>query len=137
MFCPKCRCEYPDWIKKCPNHDVTLIYSSLPDYWAGYSNISYDELLKTIKENENKLKIEVSAVDIGMEKIWQFPYQGYGYGWAVSDEGTYEHAGAAGTFIWVDPKTEVIAVILTQCPTARIPGNEFIEFVKASARKKS
>jgi len=60
---------------------------------------------------------------------------GYGYGWALSDEGTYEHAGAAGTFMWVDPKTEVIAVILIQSPTARIPGNEFIDFGKASISK--
>lgn len=62
---------------------------------------------------------------------------GYGYGWAVSEEGTFEHAGASGTFIWIDPNTEVIAVILTQCPNARIPGNEFLDFVKASVRKET
>ncbi|MFC1725033.1 hypothetical protein ACFL4T_05350 [candidate division KSB1 bacterium] len=82
MFCPKCRCEYPDWIKKCPYHDVPMLYSSLPDYWAGYANISYDELLKTVKENGEKLQTEVTATSIGMEKKWQFPYQGYGYAWA-------------------------------------------------------
>jgi CubicO group peptidase (beta-lactamase class C family)/predicted TIM-barrel fold metal-dependent hydrolase len=60
---------------------------------------------------------------------------GYGYGWAVSEGGTYEHAGASGTFIWLVPEDELFAVILTQCDNARIPGNEFLDIVKASVKE--
>ena len=91
MFCPKCRCEYPDWIRNCPHHDIPLIYSSLPDYKTGFTNISYDELIKTVKDNFEKLQFEVFAAAIGMERKWEFPYQGYGYGWAKKLLGSSEN----------------------------------------------
>jgi CubicO group peptidase (beta-lactamase class C family) len=55
---------------------------------------------------------------------------GYGYGWSVSDDGAFEHAGAAGTFVRVDPSRDLIIVMMTRCANARIPGNEFVGFVQ-------
>jgi CubicO group peptidase (beta-lactamase class C family) len=55
---------------------------------------------------------------------------GYGYGWSVSDDGAFEHAGAAGTFVRIDPNRELIVVMMTRCGNARIPGNEFVAFVE-------
>ena len=48
----------------------------------------------------------------------------------VSEDGAFEHAGNAGTFVRVDPNRELIVVMMTRCGNARIPGNEFVGFVE-------
>lgn len=55
-----------------------------------------------------------------------------GYGFVVSDEGVFSHAGIFGTFIYVDPKRELVGVILTQSIYGGNPGQAFIEAINAA-----
>ena len=55
----------------------------------------------------------------------------YGYGWAVSEDG-YAHGGSDGTFAWVDPKREIIGLVLTQSPGGEIPRDQFRRVVEAA-----
>ena len=39
----------------------------------------------------------------------------YGLGWVVSEPGgPFSHSGSDGTYVWVDPATEIIGMVLTQ-----------------------
>ena len=87
---------------------------------------------------ENEMKLSSFAGLLNPVPRWYYMrdarglgiVSGYGYGWAVSADGAFEHAGAAGTFVRVDPNRELIIVMMTRCGNARIPGNEFIGFVE-------
>jgi len=59
----------------------------------------------------------------------------YGYGWVVSMDGSYNHAGFRGTFAYVNPKLGLIILILAQSRVGGNPGQEFIEEVEASVLK--
>lgn len=59
---------------------------------------------------------------------------GYGLGWAVSDSGTYFHPGVTGTFAWVDPRRDLIGIILTQSNDSPNPGIEFMAAVDAAVK---
>lgn len=37
----------------------------------------------------------------------------------VAPPGTFGWAGTAATFFWVDPRTDLVALILTQCTSCR------------------
>ena len=50
----------------------------------------------------------------------------------VSDEGVFSHAGIFGTFMYIDPKRELVGVILTQSIYGGNPGQSFIEAINAS-----
>jgi CubicO group peptidase (beta-lactamase class C family) len=57
---------------------------------------------------------------------------GYGLGWVVGADGSYSHPGVAGTFAWVDPRRDLIGIILTQSNDAKNPGIEFAAMVAAA-----
>jgi CubicO group peptidase (beta-lactamase class C family) len=57
---------------------------------------------------------------------------GYGYGWSIDADGSYSHGGSDGTFAWVDPKREVIGLVLTQSPGGEIRRDQFRRVVEAS-----
>ena len=63
--------------------------------------------------------------DLGIDKF-------RGYGFVVSDEGVFSHAGIFGTFMYIDPKRELVGVILTQSIYGGNPGQSFIEAINAS-----
>ena len=54
----------------------------------------------------------------------------YGYGWVVSRNGMFSHAGFRGTFAIVDPQKDLIILIFSQSREGGTPGNEFIEMVQ-------
>ncbi|HEX6134362.1 MAG TPA: serine hydrolase domain-containing protein [Longimicrobiales bacterium] len=56
----------------------------------------------------------------------------YGYGWSVSEDGVYSHAGSDGTFAWVDPARGIIGMVLTQTPRGRNPRQRFVQLVNLS-----
>lgn len=58
----------------------------------------------------------------------------YGHGWAVRDDGTYTHSGSDGTMAWVDPKRELIGMVLTQSPGGRNPTSEFRKLIESAVR---
>lgn len=58
------------------------------------------------------------------------PGSAYGYGWAVSDDGTYSHGGSDGTFAWVDPAHDLIGLVFTQTPSGPNPRARFLELMK-------
>jgi CubicO group peptidase (beta-lactamase class C family) len=59
---------------------------------------------------------------------------GYGLGWVVGAHGSYSHPGVAGTFAWVDPKHDLIGLILTHSNDAKNPGIEFAALVTAAIK---
>ena len=60
---------------------------------------------------------------------------GYGYGWMVDSTGVWSHGGSDGTFAWVDPDREIIAMVLTQTPRGRNPRQLFMSFVDRAILK--
>jgi CubicO group peptidase (beta-lactamase class C family) len=56
----------------------------------------------------------------------------YGYGWMVRDDGTYHHTGSDGTMAWIDPKRELIGMVLTQSPGGNNPTAEFRKVVESA-----
>jgi len=82
MFCPNCRCEFPEWIGKCPCCDIPLIGKLPPKPQAPGKSVSHEALVDLVRENGGKLIIDLITTDVGKEKKWQFPYMGYGYAWA-------------------------------------------------------
>lgn len=50
----------------------------------------------------------------------------YGLGWKVSPDGVYYHSGSEGTYAWIDPRLELVGLLLTQSPGGEIPQAEFV-----------
>jgi CubicO group peptidase (beta-lactamase class C family)/dienelactone hydrolase len=53
----------------------------------------------------------------------------YGLGWQVFPDGRYGHGGADGTFAWVDPQRELVAIAFTQSPGGKLPFDDFQRLV--------
>lgn len=88
---------------------------------------------------EAYLPLEIEQ-EMGFESEW-FEYRdkrdlgldiSRGYGFVVSNEGVFSHAGIFGTFMYVDPKRELVGVILTQSIYGGNPGQAFIEAINAA-----
>jgi CubicO group peptidase (beta-lactamase class C family) len=58
----------------------------------------------------------------------------YGLGWSVSPEGIYSHGGSDGTFAWVDPGRDLIAMVLTQSPGGNNPIEDFQKRIVEACR---
>lgn len=89
VFCPRCRCEFPPWIGRCPNCNAPLapVTEELPRVSEPAENpVAYDVLVDTVRKND-QLRIDLATVDVGMEKKWRFPYTGYGFAWAKRMQG--------------------------------------------------
>jgi CubicO group peptidase (beta-lactamase class C family) len=56
----------------------------------------------------------------------------YGYGWELFERGVYGHHGSDGTFAWTDPKTGVIALVLTQTQRGTGTRVRFLKVVEAA-----
>jgi CubicO group peptidase (beta-lactamase class C family) len=72
----------------------------------------------------------IKAATIGRVKINE--NSAYGYGWMVRSDGTYSHSGSDGTMAWIDPKREIIAMVLTQSPGGNNPTAEFRKLIELS-----
>lgn len=57
---------------------------------------------------------------------------GYGFGWRVSEDGTFSHTGSDGTGAWVDPNHDLIVLVFTQNPGGRNPRRTFVELVRSA-----
>jgi CubicO group peptidase (beta-lactamase class C family) len=57
----------------------------------------------------------------------------YGYGWQVSADGTYGHAGSDGTYAWVDPERDLTGIVFTQSTGGHSPRDEFVKLVRRAA----
>ena len=54
----------------------------------------------------------------------------YGLGWMVREPGgTFLHSGSDGTWVWVDPRREIIGMLLTQTQRENFPRQVFRELV--------
>ena len=87
MFCPKCKCEFPEWVRKCPCCKVALVYGLQPEPEIVEKTISCEGLFDLVRENRGKLKIDLITTDIAKDKRWSFPYMGYGFAWAKKLKG--------------------------------------------------
>ncbi|MEZ6094340.1 MAG: serine hydrolase [Pirellulaceae bacterium] len=55
----------------------------------------------------------------------------YGLGWVVHESGgTFSHTGSDGTYVWVDPKREIIGMVLTQTNRTTIPRTIFRQLIE-------
>lgn len=59
-----------------------------------------------------------------------------GYGFVVSDNGGYSHAGIYGTFAYADPNEELVIIIFTQSIYGGNPGQKFIEIIYEAIKEK-
>jgi CubicO group peptidase (beta-lactamase class C family) len=57
---------------------------------------------------------------------------GYGFGWAVAEDGTFSHTGSDGTAAWVDPSHDLIVLAFTQTPRGANPRARFLEVVRSA-----
>lgn len=73
MFCSNCRCEFPEWIRKCPLCKIPLVHAAPPDPESMSKTISYEALVEIVKKNGGKLKINVLTTHVGKNKRWTFP----------------------------------------------------------------
>ena len=90
MYCSNCKCEFVDWIRKCPNCKHPLVEDIPSDTGSGDKTISYGELVELVRENNGQLQVELSTTNVGRQKKWSFPYFAYGYAWAKSMQGAYK-----------------------------------------------
>lgn len=58
----------------------------------------------------------------------------YGYGWMIRDDGTFHHTGSDGTMAWIDPKRELIGMVLTQSPGGNNPTADFRKLIESAVR---
>lgn len=59
----------------------------------------------------------------------------YGYGWGVAANGIYSHSGSEGTYAWIDPRRELIGLVLTQSVKGVNPRKEFAELVGSACEE--
>ena len=57
---------------------------------------------------------------------------GYGYGWMIWPGGEYFHSGSWGTSAMIDPRTELVVLVLTQSRRGKNPRHQFTKVVQAS-----
>ena len=74
----------------------------------------------------------VKAATMQAPNAEQSDGRGYGFGWAVNNDGVYSHGGSDGTFAWVDPNAEVVGLVLTQSRRGKNPRDQFMKVVKAA-----
>lgn len=91
IFCPQCRCEFPSWVLKCPHCKTPLTEELPPAPEVIDEAISYEELVNLVRKNGGQLQIDVTTTEVGREKTWGFPYQGYGFAWARRMQGSYSN----------------------------------------------
>jgi hypothetical protein len=90
MFCPQCRCEFPAWIRVCPDCKVPLTGELPPSPEYVDKTLSYDALVDMVRKNGNQLKIDLVATEVGRDRKWGFPYMGYGFAWTKRMKGTFD-----------------------------------------------
>ncbi len=56
----------------------------------------------------------------------------YGLGWVVRDSGVFGHGGSEGTYVYIDPRNDLVVLVLTQSPGGKNPRDEFFEAVVAA-----
>ena len=98
MYCTECKCEFMGWSGSCP------VCGGHPTEGPPSAAIimdkamSYEELVGLVGERGGPLAIDLSAIDVGTERTWSFPYFGYGWAWAKRMQG--ESDG-----VWADLQT--------------------------------
>lgn len=58
-----------------------------------------------------------------------------GYGFVISDNGSFSHGGIYGTFAYADPNYDLVIIIFTQSIYGGNPGQRFIEIIYESIIK--
>jgi hypothetical protein len=103
IFCSQCKCEFPAWVRNCPVCEIPLTEEILSQPETVEKTISYEALVDTVRKN-GLLEIDVTTTEVGRNKKWGFPYQGYGFAWAKRMQGTYSD-------ILVDLKTTEVGMV--------------------------
>lgn len=91
MYCDVCKCEFEGWTDTCPNCQNSLVDAKPPELSASVqAALSYDDLVKLVRENDGQLKIDLIASDSSRQKKHGFPYLGYGYAWVKGMQGQHK-----------------------------------------------
>jgi len=92
-----------------------------------------------------QLQVECSHLYVGPELLGELGFRpmwyyvrdnrargfdlGYGYGWAVARDNSFSHGGFRGTFVLIDPTSDMFILLFAQSRVGGTPGQEFIEAV--------
>ncbi len=88
MYCPTCRCEYPDWLRVCPPCEAPL-EACPPIEVPPERCIAYSELVDRIAAAGGSLSIELLTTAVGLERTWRYFYRGFGHAWAARMSGLH------------------------------------------------
>ena len=81
MYCSQCNCEFPDWIKDCPDCNRPLNFTPAVFESTTNNKLSYDFLMDLLRSNGGEIETELITTETGEKKKWNFPYFGYGFAW--------------------------------------------------------
>ena len=82
MYCPKCKCDFVGWTRKCPIDGTLLVgLNPIPDKPA-HPPLPYETIVDLIRDNGGSYKIELSTTEVGRERKLTLPWRGYGFAWA-------------------------------------------------------
>jgi len=82
MYCPTCRCTYPEWLRSCPPCGAEL-EPAPPVETPQECVLGYDELVARLVAAGGMIEVELAATNVGMERSWLPFYRGYGHAWAA------------------------------------------------------
>ena len=91
MYCPRCRCEFAGWTKRCPDCRTPLVENPPPVADTAKVRLPYAELVNLVRDQGGQVVVALSTTDVGMDRKWGFPYFGYGFAWAKRMHGAFGH----------------------------------------------
>ena len=93
MYCIKCNCGFPEWVRKCPTCKLPIVKEQTPEKEPVINTRAYDTLVNFVKDKGGRIEIDLSAIEVVKEKLWRFPYLGYGLEWTKKMRGKLDGNG--------------------------------------------
>ena len=89
MYCPKCKCEFIGWERKCPIDGTRLTKINPVFNKQPLQQIPYDTIIDLIRKNNGSYEIELFTTEVDRERKASIPFRGYGFAWAKKMNGSF------------------------------------------------
>lgn len=100
LFCTRCRCQYPGWLRECPVCGTGLV-APPPD--ETIVPLAYDQLVAYVRQHDGLLTIDVRTSAVGLARRPGLPFRGFGPAWL-------RHMTGSQGFLAVDLTARRVAV---------------------------